>query len=173
MVVTDRWQGPLYHKAVVRKGNYGGARGLCWVPCLFESETSSSTSLDVVSWIGAKGKQKNETCGARCGPGLLWSPCSEALHRRKGNKGGSRGVQQIDTIAGSGSSLTHADVLHGGSNTAFTSSRAVLVDLAPGVQCVQTALQRSTARLGCQVAHRVGGASRLCELSQAALTRWH
>jgi hypothetical protein len=106
MVSTGGWQGPLYHKAVVRKGNYGGARGLCWVPCLFESETSSSTSLDVVSWIGAKGKQKNETCGARCGPGLLWSSCSEALHRRKGNKGGSRGAQQIETIAGSGS-FTH------------------------------------------------------------------
>lgn len=26
----------------------------------------------------------------RGGPGLLWSSCSEALHRRKGNKGGSR-----------------------------------------------------------------------------------
>jgi hypothetical protein len=41
------WQGPLYHEAVVRKGKYGGALGLCWVPCLFESETSSSTS-----WCG-------------------------------------------------------------------------------------------------------------------------
>lgn len=109
----------------------------------------------------------------RGGPGLLWSSCSEALHRRKGNKGGSRGAQQIERIAGSGSSLTHTGVQHVESDTAFTSSRAVLVDLAPGVRCVQTALQRSTARLGCQVAHRVGGASRLCELSQAALTRWH
>lgn len=68
---------------------------------LLESETSSSTSLGVVSWIGAKRKQKNETCGARCGPGLLRSSCSEALHRRRVHKGGSRGVQQIETIAGS------------------------------------------------------------------------
>ena len=110
----------------------------------------------------------------RGGSGLLWSLCGEALHRRKGNKGGSQMMHsKRETIAGSGSLLTHTEVLHGGSNTAFTSSRAVLVDLAPGVQCVQTAPQRSTARLGCQVAHRVGGASRLCELSQAALTRWH
>ena len=127
----------------------------------------------MVSWTGAKGKQKNETYGARCGPGLLWSSCSEALHRRKGNKGGSRDAQQIETIAGSGSLPTHTDVLHAGSDTASTSSWALLVDLAPDVQCVQTALQRSTVRLGCQVAHRVGGASRSCKLSQEVLTMWH
>ena len=110
----------------------------------------------------------------RGGSGLL---CGRRAVKRcigaKETREGARDAQQKETIAGSGSSLTHTDVLHGGSNTAFTSSRGVLVDLAPGVQCVQTALQRSTARLGCQVAHLVGGASRLCELSQAALTRWH
>jgi hypothetical protein len=172
--VTDRWQGHLYHKAVLRKvKDGGGVRGLCWVPCLFESETSSSTSLGAVSWHGAKGKQKNETCGAQ----WTWVACGRRAVKRcigaKETREGAEMPQQKETIAGSGSLLTHTDVLHGGSNTAFTSSRAVLVDLAPGVQCVQTAPQRSTARLGCQVAHRVGGASRLCELSQAALTRWH
>ena len=46
------------------------------------------------------------------------------------------------------------------------------MDLAPGVRCAVCAAAVDW-RLGCKVAHRVGGASRLCELSQAALTRWH
>jgi hypothetical protein len=69
--VTDRWQGPLYHKAVVGKvKDGGGARGLCWVPCLFESETSSSTSLVWCPGTVRKGSKRMRRV-ERGGSGLL------------------------------------------------------------------------------------------------------
>ena len=153
-----------------------GPVAFCWVPCLFESETSRSTSLVWCPGTVRKGSKRMR----RVERGVDLGCCGRrAVKRCIGAKETREGAEQRCTSKKRRSQdrdpqvLTHTDVLHGGSNTAFTSSRALLVDLAPGVECVQTALQRSTARLGCQVAHRVGGASRLCELSQAALTRWH
>jgi len=153
-----------------------GPVAFCWVPCLFESETSRSTSLVWCPGTVRKGSKRMR----RVERGVDLGCCGRrAVKRCIGAKETREGAEQRCTSKKRRSQdrdpqvLTHTDVLHGGSNTAFTSSRALLVDLTPGVRCVQTALQRSTARLGCQVAHRVGGASRLCELSQAALTRWH
>ena len=79
-----------------------------------------------------------------------------------------------EVIAGSGSRLMW---------TYYTVGSTQLAQLAqlsgssrgPGTRCAmgRPHCSRRDARLGYEVAHRVGGASRLCELSQAALTRWH
>ena len=110
-------QRPLYGKA----NTVGPVASAGYLVCL-RVKLASSTSLVWCRGSVRKGRQKNAMCGARwtC---LLWLSCGEALHRRKGNKGGSRhGSRRGDRRIGI---PTHVDVLHGGINTACTACTAI------------------------------------------------
>jgi hypothetical protein len=83
--VLHEWMArTLVSQTVVRKGKCGGSRGLCWVPCLFESETSCSRS-----WCGVldRCERKGNECDVWSAVDLvLWMSCSGALHQRKNTR---------------------------------------------------------------------------------------
>lgn len=93
----------------------------------------------------------------RGGPELLCSSCSEALHRRKGNKGGSRDAQQIETIAGSGSFLTR---------TYYTVEATQLSQLSgssrgPGTRCAMCADRTAAVNCAAGMPGRTPGGRRI------------
>jgi hypothetical protein len=124
-----------------------GPVAFCWVPCLFESETSRSTSLEWCPGTVRKGSKRTRRvergvdlgcCGRRA-----VKRCIGAKETREGARAEMQPAKGDDRRIGIPRySLTHTDVLHGGSNTAFNqlsgSSRG------PGTRCAVCA-DRTTA----------------------------
>jgi hypothetical protein len=139
-----------------------GPVAFCWVPCLFESETSRSTSPEWCPGTVRKGSKRMR----RVERGVDLGCCGRrAVKRCIGAKETREGAEQRCTSKKRRSQdrdpqvLTHTDVLHGGSNTAFNqlsgSSRG------PGTRCAVCADRTAAVDCAAGMPGRTPGGRRI------------